>query len=117
MTSNEFDSSDDVTVADPKLRQGWSSLRAQFLSRYPLVQVRLYSEKDAILIKRIQHLMDCGFSLKAACEGFLASMPDEGEQGPQSLAEVLERWYSGFAEKDRQRMKLCADCVWRLRQK
>jgi hypothetical protein len=27
------------------------------------------------------------------------------------------RWYKGFPEEERQRLKLCADCVWKPRRK
>jgi hypothetical protein len=115
MKTNELNSSYEGIMEDPKVRQSWSELRTRFLSRFPVVQVRLYSEKDATLIQGIQHLMDCGFSLAEACERLLASLPDEREQQPRSLAEVIDRWYNGFPEEERQRLKLCADCVWKQR--
>jgi hypothetical protein len=115
MKTKTCDASDQVITENPRVRQRWSELRAQFLSRYPLVQVRLYSEKDAALIERIQHLMDCGFSLAEACERFLATLPDERKQEQLSLGDVVERWYNGFPEQELQRLKLCADCIWKPR--
>lgn len=117
MKTKGSDFSNEVMTEDPRVRQRWSELRAQFLSRYPLVHVRLYSEKDAELIKRIQHLMDCGFSLVEACERFLATLPDERKQEQLSLAEVVDRWYNGFPEEELKRLKLCADCIWKPRRK